>query len=76
MEIEFSGNEEEHKKLINDCIKQLKKFKLEESKKEIMNKIKQYESKGLLEESIKLAQETYRTTKGYKTTIVFRKEVI
>ena len=57
MEIEFSGDEDEHKKLINDCIKQLKKFKLEESKKEIMNKIKQYETKGLLEESIKLAQE-------------------
>ncbi|MGH4050973.1 MAG: DNA primase [Clostridium sp.] len=57
MEVEFSGNEEYHKKLINDCIKQLKKFKLEESKKQIMNKIKEYESKGLLEESIKLAQE-------------------
>ena len=56
MEIEFDGDEENHKKLINDCIKQLKKFKLEESKKEIMNKIKQYESKGLLEESIQLAQ--------------------
>ena len=54
MEIEFTGDEEDHKKLINDCIKQLKKFKLEESKKEIMNKIKEYESKGLLEESIKL----------------------
>ena len=56
MEIQFAFEEEEHKKLINDCIKELKKFKLEESKKEIMNKIKEYESKGLLEESIKLAQ--------------------
>jgi len=66
MEIEFSGNEEEHKKLINDCIKQLKKFKLEESKKEIMNKIKEYESKGLLEESIKLAQELVELNKDLK----------
>ncbi|HEY8890434.1 MAG TPA: DNA primase [Clostridium sp.] len=56
-EIEFSEDEDQHKKLINDCIKELKKFKLEESKKEIMNKIKQYEAKGLLEESIKLAQQ-------------------
>ncbi|MBU3114672.1 DNA primase [Clostridium lacusfryxellense] len=66
MEIEFSGNEEDHKKLINDCIKQLKKFKLEESKKEIMNKIKQYESKGLLEESIKLAQQLIELQKDLK----------
>jgi len=66
MEIEFSGNEQDHKKLINDCIKQLKKFKLEESKKEIMNKIKQYETKGLLEESIKLAQELVELQKKLK----------
>lgn len=66
MEIEFSGNEEDHKKLINDCIKQLKKFKLEESKKEIMNKIKQYESKGLLEESIKLAKGLIELQKDLK----------
>lgn len=66
MEIEFAGDEEEHKKLINDCIKELKKFKLEESKKEIMNKIKQYESKGMLEESIKLAQELIEVQKDIK----------
>ncbi len=66
MEIEFTGNEEDHKKLISDCIKELKKFKLEESKKEIMNKIKQYESKGLLEESIKLAQKLIEVQKDIK----------
>ena len=66
MEIEFSGDEEEHKKLINDCIKELKKFKLEESKKEIMNKIKQYESKGFLEESIQLAQKLIELQKNLK----------
>ncbi|MBW9144272.1 DNA primase [Clostridium sp. CM027] len=66
MEIEFSGDEEDHKKLINDCIKELKKFKLEESKKEIMNKIKQYESKGLLEESIQLAQKLIVMQKDLK----------
>ncbi|MFT5871956.1 MAG: DNA primase [Clostridium sp.] len=66
MEIEISCDEEEYKKLINDCIKQVKKFKLEESKKEIMNKIKQYESKGLLEESIKLAQKLLELQKNIK----------
>lgn len=66
MEIEFAGDEEQHKKLIVDCIKELKKFKLEESKKEIMNKIKKYESKGLLEESIKLAQKLIELQKDIK----------
>ncbi len=66
MEIEFDGDEEHHKKLIVDCIRQLKKFKLEESKKEIMNKIKKYESKGMLEESIKLAQELIDIQKNIK----------
>jgi DNA primase len=64
MEIDFHRDEDDHKKFIYDCIKQLKKFKLEESKKEIMNKIKQYESKGLLEESIKLAQELIELQKN------------
>lgn len=63
MEVEFIGNEEEHKKLIDDCIKELKKFKLEESKKQIMKKIKEYESKGMLGESIKLAQELIEVQK-------------
>ena len=66
MEIEFDRDEEQYKKLIIDCIKQLKKFKLEESKKEIMNKIKNYESKGLLEESIKLAQKLLELQKDIK----------
>ncbi|MGH4139344.1 DNA primase [Clostridium sp.] len=66
MEIEISVDEEHHKKFINDCIRQLKKFKLEESKKEIMNKIKKYESEGLLEESIKLAQKLIEVQKDIK----------
>ena len=43
--------------LINDCIKEIKKYKLEESKKEIMSQIKQYEEKGLFEESLQLVKE-------------------
>jgi len=66
MEIEFASDEEHHKQLINDCIKEVKKFKLEESKKEIMRKIKKYESEGLLEESIKFAQKLIEIQKDIK----------
>jgi DNA primase len=42
--------------LLNDYIKEIKKYKLEESKKDIMTRIKECEAKGLLEETIQLAQ--------------------
>jgi DNA primase len=45
------------KLLIDDYIKNIKKYKLEESKKEIMNKIKFYESNGKLEESLQMVKE-------------------
>lgn len=48
------GNE---KKLIDDFIVNIKKFKLEESKKEIMNKIKTLEEKGLFQETLELIKE-------------------
>jgi DNA primase len=44
-------------KFIDDCFKETKKFKLEVMKKDIMNKIKQFEDGGNLVESLKLAQE-------------------
>ncbi|MEG1257026.1 DNA primase [Clostridium sp.] len=44
-------------KMVNDCIKEIKKYKLEESKREIMNKIRVCESNGLVEESLMLARE-------------------
>ncbi|MEG2353390.1 MAG: DNA primase [Clostridium sp.] len=43
-------------KLIDDCKKQIGNYKIEESRKDIMSKIKEFESKGMLEESIKLAE--------------------
>ncbi|MFL0251168.1 DNA primase [Clostridium neuense] len=45
------GNE---RKLIDDFIVNIKKFRLEESKKEIMNKIKILEEKGLFQETLEL----------------------
>jgi len=43
--------------LIKDYIRDLKKYKLEESKREIMIKIKECELKGLVEEPVSLLQE-------------------
>ncbi len=45
------------KQMVSDCIVRIKKYKLEESKREIMNKIKMCEAKGLVEESLALAKE-------------------
>jgi DNA primase len=50
-------------KLLNDYINEVKKYKLEETKKEIMTRIKECEAKGLLEESIQLAQELVKIQK-------------
>lgn len=54
-DIKYENNN--YEKLINDCIKEIKKFKLEESKKELMNKIKEYELNGLMQQSLALAKE-------------------
>lgn len=51
-------------KLIKDYISEIKKYKLEESKKEIMIKIKEFESKGMIEESIRLTQELMKLQKS------------
>lgn len=42
-------------KLISDCVKEVKKYKLEESKRSIMIRIRECEAKGLVEESLSLA---------------------
>lgn len=49
--------EYDYKSIINDYIRGIKKYKLEESKKYIMDRIKQCELEGKIEESLKLAQE-------------------
>lgn len=57
LEMELIYEDEDFEKLILDFTKEIKKYRLEESKKEIMNKIKQCELNGLMDESLKLAQE-------------------
>ncbi|KEI08599.1 DNA primase [Clostridium sp. K25] len=47
----------DYKGLVDAYIKEIKKFKLEESKEEIMKKIKYYEAQGLFEESLNLVKE-------------------
>lgn len=44
-------------KMVEDCIVRIKKYKLEESKRKVMNEIKMCESRGLVEESLALAKE-------------------
>ncbi len=56
-ELQIKLGQYDMEKMIHDCIREIKKFKLEESKKGIMNKIRMCESKGLVDESIKLAEQ-------------------
>lgn len=54
------------KKIISDCIREINKYRLEESKKQIMNKIKQLEAEGKITESVALAQELIVLQKSNK----------
>ncbi len=56
-ELNLNIEESNIEKMIKDCIKELKKYRLEETKKEIMKEIKLCESKGLIEKSLRLAKE-------------------
>lgn len=44
-------------KMVSDCVNNIKKYKLEESRKRIMDKIRKCESEGLVEETLMLARE-------------------
>lgn len=57
METEVQYDNEEWMNMLHNFINRIKKYKLEEYKKNIIGKIKEYESKGNLEESLKFAQQ-------------------
>lgn len=57
LEQDIVDDEGDYIKYIEDCIKEITKFKLEENKKAIINRIKECELKGLLIDSVKLAQQ-------------------
>jgi DNA primase len=57
LNLDFIDGDYDIYKLIDDYISEVKKYKLEESKKEIMIRIKEFEAKGLIEESMKLAKQ-------------------
>lgn len=54
---------EDYRPFVNDCIREMKKYRLEESKKEIMNKIKEYEVLGKIDETIELTMELQKIQK-------------
>ncbi|NMM61927.1 DNA primase [Clostridium sp. P21] len=60
---EFIYNNAEYKNIVDDYIKGIERFRLEDSKRQIINRIKQYEIDGKLEESLKLAQELIQIQK-------------
>lgn len=55
-QLELLKDDFENKQLVIDYISEIKRYQLENSKKQIMTKIKEYEAKGMFEESLKLAQ--------------------
>jgi DNA primase len=56
LELSIVNENDDTMKFIDDCIKEIKKFKLEEEKKIIINKIKEFEIKGQLQDSLKFTQ--------------------
>ncbi|MFX0549200.1 DNA primase [Hathewaya histolytica] len=59
IELKFLPLEDEESKkiFINDCLKEIKKSKLEESKGQVMGKIKHFEESGAFEETLKYVEE-------------------
>jgi DNA primase len=55
-EVSYVKEDVDIKQMIKDYIREVKKYRLEESKKEIMVKIKSFENKGLLDKSMEMAQ--------------------
>ncbi|SCN21812.1 DNA primase [Clostridium sp. N3C] len=56
-DLELIEDDYENKQLIIDYIDEIKRYQLENSKKQIIEKIRECEAKGMIEESLKLAQE-------------------
>ncbi|ERI90228.1 DNA primase [Clostridiales bacterium oral taxon 876 str. F0540] len=63
LEFELVYKDNDYIAFVNDCIKELKKYRLEENKKNIIYRIKQCEKSGDLEESIQLAMQLVETEK-------------
>ncbi len=59
----FIYKEDESKKFIDDAILNIKKYKLEKYKEDLLKKIKEYEAKGNLDETIKMSQELIKVKK-------------
>jgi len=63
LQSDISNEEIDYKLLIDDCIREIKRYKLEEKKNEIMSRIKEYEANGNVTESMKVAKELMNVQK-------------
>ncbi|MBN3382840.1 DNA primase [Clostridium botulinum] len=59
----FIYKEDESKKFIDDAILNIKKYKLEKYKENLLKKIKEYEAQGKLDETIKMSQKLIKVKK-------------
>lgn len=59
----FIYKEDESKKFIDDAILNIKKYKLEKYKEDLLKKIKEHEAQGNLDETIKMSQELIKVKK-------------
>jgi DNA primase len=57
MELDLVNENEDLTRFAEDCMKQIKKYKLEEEKKVIIHKIKEFETKGKLQDSLELTKQ-------------------
>lgn len=63
LQSDISNDNIDYKLLIDDCIREIKRYKLEEEKNKIMLKIKEYEANGNVTESMKVAKELMNVQK-------------
>jgi DNA primase len=57
LELDLVNENDDLTKFAEDCIKEIKKYKLDEEKKIIISKIKEYETKGKLQDSLELTKQ-------------------
>ncbi|WP_207751697.1 DNA primase [Clostridium rhizosphaerae] len=63
LEFDLIYKDNDYIAFVNDCFKELRKYRLEENKKSIISRIKQCEKNNTLEESLQLAKQLVETEK-------------
>lgn len=57
IELDLFNENVDYIRFMEDCIKEIKKFRLEEAKQDVIRKIKEHETNGQLQDSLKLTQQ-------------------